>query len=216
MIAEAEHNPWDRRSDETALAYDRFTRYRLMSPVARSTDTLARADGVARNSIQKMAQRYDWMRRVAAWDQRCAEKALEGREHEYTQILADQFMVAQGLGAEIAYLGRALFPGVDEDGDPLRGPAPEEFESRRDALLAMASYAREQRDVLKVAATGGQQTIRLVVADETDEATTAGDARLAELRRTLDAKISAGASILDRRGSPGGQDGGGITGSSPD
>jgi len=60
-------NPWDRQPGEREKSYEVFCLYRSMA-TPRSIPTLAKSLGRSKRSIQSWAQKYNWIARVAAYD----------------------------------------------------------------------------------------------------------------------------------------------------
>lgn len=64
MTDETERDPWERRPNETALAYEAFRAYRDLGPARRPADVAGYADDTKR----RWRARHQWDQRCAAWD----------------------------------------------------------------------------------------------------------------------------------------------------
>jgi len=58
---------WDRRSDETAQAYDAFRRFRELG-AARSLGAVATSTGRAMSTVNRWSETHKWFERAVAWD----------------------------------------------------------------------------------------------------------------------------------------------------
>lgn len=61
-------NPWDRRSNESPVAYEAFEAYYLPGP-GRSTAKVAQSLGKSKAQMDKWSSKHDWVDRAAAWDE---------------------------------------------------------------------------------------------------------------------------------------------------
>lgn len=59
--------PWERQKGETARAFEAFAVYRDMGP-SRSINKTAQALDKNRTTIGEWSAKYEWVKRVAAWD----------------------------------------------------------------------------------------------------------------------------------------------------
>lgn len=109
---------WERREDETKASFDAFRIYYMLPPRQRSIDEAYRANG-DQNRIGKRApsgwfgwsQKYDWVKRAAAYDQHLAkqdeelweERRRRLREQDWSQadkvrsIIEDALPYARGF-----------------------------------------------------------------------------------------------------------------------
>ena len=60
-------DPWERREDETPVAYAAFTEY-LDQGGDRSTEHVARKLGKSKTLMDRWSSRHDWVERSRAWD----------------------------------------------------------------------------------------------------------------------------------------------------
>ncbi len=87
-------HPWDKQPQEPQKWFDRFTRYRLMVPTARSMEALYRAEtggnrqkqaAVAPGRWREVAKLWNWRARAEAWDAFIYHQEQQQREGQYQQ-----------------------------------------------------------------------------------------------------------------------------------
>lgn len=84
----AELDPWDRRADETPVAYAAFTEYLDMGG-ERSTEHVARKLGKSNTLIGRWCTRHDWVERSRAWDS-VPKRAVADAYQEMARDIAEQ------------------------------------------------------------------------------------------------------------------------------
>lgn len=67
------HEPWQRRSDESAAEYAWFQRYIELVPSDRSEQKAARRCGVPVKLVRAAATKHDWKQRAAEYDEFVAQ-----------------------------------------------------------------------------------------------------------------------------------------------
>lgn len=96
--------PWERQEDETARAWEAFCIYRDMGP-DRSLRKVVQALDKNLTTIGDWSTRYDWVKRVAAWD---VEQDRISRQAQMKEIKAMRNRHAGMAKAMIVKAGRAL------------------------------------------------------------------------------------------------------------
>jgi hypothetical protein len=96
----AEPDPWDRRPDETARAYEAFRTYRDLGPARRPADVAGYADGTKR----RWRAIHAWDQRAAAWDAETyrledTRRLEQIRQMDDTHQRAARAMITAGLRA---------------------------------------------------------------------------------------------------------------------
>lgn len=88
--------PWDRRPDESAVAYEAFAAYRDMGP-ARSQESVSEALSKSRQLLSRWAARFDWVARAAAFDTEAARRAGLASLDDHTEARIRQARLGRML-----------------------------------------------------------------------------------------------------------------------
>lgn len=100
-MAESPVEPWERRSGESAQAFDAFAVYRDLGP-ARSVTKVARELDKSRSLLGRWSKTYAWVMRAAAWD-REQDRVFLAEQHQARRDIARRHAkLAQ------AFLGKAV------------------------------------------------------------------------------------------------------------
>lgn len=89
-------DPWERRDDETSVAYAAFRAY-LEQGAERSSDNVARALGKSSTLISRWSARHEWVARSRAWDSIPAKAAAESYAERASRIAEQHDRVATKL-----------------------------------------------------------------------------------------------------------------------
>lgn len=103
--------PWERQDGETARAWEAFCKYRDMGP-DRSLRKVVQALNKNLTTIAEWSSKYEWVKRVAAWD---AEQDRIARQEQIKAIKAMRNRHAGMAKAMIVKAGRALQRIPDEE-----------------------------------------------------------------------------------------------------
>lgn len=103
--------PWERQDGETARAWEAFCIYRDMGP-DRSLRKVVQELNKNLTTIAEWSSKYDWVKRVAAWD---AEQDRIARQEQTKAIKAMRNRHAGMAKAMIVKAGRALQRIPDEE-----------------------------------------------------------------------------------------------------
>lgn len=135
-----EDAPWQKMEDETPLAFSYFCEFRALGIAERSTGAVARKLDLSGSYISNLANKYDWHRRVQAWD--------DYRERVYTTQLLEETREMAHRHAETAQKGiaalstafEAIIRRVEEDEEAFIAELSEKDAAR---LLAVAKSSAQ-------------------------------------------------------------------------
>lgn len=96
--------PWERQQEETTKAFEAFCVYRDLG-TDRSIAKAGKQLGKNRVTLEQWSSKYDWVKRVAAWD---AEQDRIARQEQLKAIKAMRNRHAGMAKAMIVKAGRAL------------------------------------------------------------------------------------------------------------
>ena len=96
--------PWERQEGETARAFEAFSKYRDMG-AERSLRKVVQALNKNLTTIAEWSSKYDWVKRVAAWD---VEQDRIARQQQLQDIKKMRNRHAGMAKAMIVKAGRAL------------------------------------------------------------------------------------------------------------
>lgn len=86
--------PWERRADETAKAYEAFEVYRDMG-LARSYAKVAQRLGKSKTIIDRWGSRHEWGMRIKAHDEKFETRRLNSAENEREKALKRHVDIAR-------------------------------------------------------------------------------------------------------------------------
>lgn len=107
-------DPWERQEGETPRAYEAFCAYRDMGP-NRSINKTAQQLTKNRTTIAEWSTKYEWVKRVAAWD---AEQDRIARQEQAEEIRKMRRRHSDVATAMIVKAARALNRMKEEDIKP--------------------------------------------------------------------------------------------------
>jgi hypothetical protein len=116
---------WERRPQETAIAYERFRYYLSLAPETRSFNAVAKRFRVTLPTIAVIAKKHQWRERASSYDRRTGES---------TVAVATEATIAEAL---------SQLNKVDEQGESPAGRALEEYRQEVERL------GRQQMDLAK-------------------------------------------------------------------
>ena len=105
-------DPWERRDDETGVAYQAFQEY-LNQGADRSTAHVARALGKSKTIMDRWSSRHEWVIRSRAWDSIPTKAAAESYAERATRIAEQHDRVATKLLKKLEANLDALPEGMD-------------------------------------------------------------------------------------------------------
>jgi hypothetical protein len=193
---------WDKRDDETALAYNAFTAYYQMPVRERGIDAAWRASaGNARGKRAQIAPRHwyswssahDWVRRAAAYDQHLAkqdeqlweERRRRKKEREWTEAEQIRDVLEEAIPHARQFIRRKTAYVRGEDGQSDREIITVEFD-----IVGLATVAEKMQKIQS-----------LVLGDSTENVNLSGAALIsvieAEFRRLALVDDGAATPTLD-------------------
>lgn len=126
---------WERLPDEPANAYTAFKVYLEMG-VKRTQIAVAEATGASKNGVNNWAKRWDWERRVGAYD----AAMLQARFRQDTKILRTyQEQVVTTALEDYMLMRRRWREIMEQDGEAL---TPNQLQMMVSARASMDSLAR--------------------------------------------------------------------------
>jgi len=90
---------WLRREDESARAFSAFEMYLAMSD--RNLSKLAKNLSKTRQSLQQLAQKYEWRKRATAYDNAKFTEKYKGYLKRFDKFLENQFSTNEKLQARL-------------------------------------------------------------------------------------------------------------------
>lgn len=93
---------WDRRPDETPLAYGYFAHYRDSPPNRRSLRRTAEAFGLTVDAMTPHSVRHEWVRRADAYSDYVEQQLRRERETLRSRANEAEYHLAQGLLTAVA------------------------------------------------------------------------------------------------------------------
>jgi len=93
--------PWERREEETTVAFEAFATYRDMG-LKRSCDRVAKQLGKSNTLIERWCTRHEWVDRSAAWDARLDEQARESVVDQVREMAERHIKLARGFLSKVA------------------------------------------------------------------------------------------------------------------
>lgn len=89
--------PWERQKGETTKAFAAFVVYRNMQPLERSHAKTHRATGIPESTIAKWSAKYNWVKRVEAWDNEQDRQARAAQMEEIKSMRKNHANIASAM-----------------------------------------------------------------------------------------------------------------------
>jgi hypothetical protein len=105
-------DPWERRADETSVAYEAFRAY-LELGSERSSERVGKMLGKSHTLMTRWCARHEWVARSRAWDSISANAAAESYAQRAARIAEQHDRVATKLLAKLEANLDALPEGAD-------------------------------------------------------------------------------------------------------
>ena len=139
---------------ESPKSYAKFERFRGLPPEERTLARLAELLGTTLKSLEKLAARYEWIERAAAWDRRQAQARAEAAAEEQQRRAKEDIELWSKRKRELCerkfQMGQAL---IDKGEARLKLPNTERVMSRKDGS-SVVLQPRSTRDAVEMIRTG--------------------------------------------------------------
>lgn len=97
----SERKPYERMDGESARAFGWFEKYRSLPPTERGLRRIPGYKASVRRQIERYSSKYEWVRRVDAWDDDVAERSRQATIDAVTQMNERQAMTGMVIVSKV-------------------------------------------------------------------------------------------------------------------